>query len=272
MDRIDVEKVLENKAPRIKRYIPRSVINWLRGLIHEDVLNCAIDNYGDKPPLEFIRGAFKILDIRYTVEGLDKIDPDDRYIFASNHPFGGMDGMMLAEAIGSHMGDVRVVINDLLMYMEPLRPIWLPVNKHGRQNSEYARRMVEGFASNLPILTFPAGLCSRRNKGVVADLEWRKNFIKQAHSTDRQVVPVFVEGQLSNRFYRIANLRKKLGIKFNAEMILLVDEMVRQRGQTFTLRFGKPISTEELALVGDIKDQVVFVRNLVDEMKKEVKK
>lgn len=272
MDRIDVGQILESKAPRLNRYIPRAVINWLRGLIHEDFLNNAIGNFGDKPPLEFIRGAFKILDIRYTVEGLDKIDPDGRYIFASNHPFGGMDGMMLAEAIGSHLGDVRVVINDLLMYMEPLRPIWLPVNKHGRQNSEYARRMVEGFASDLPILTFPAGLCSRRTKGVVADLEWRKNFIKQAHSTKRQVVPVFVEGHLSNRFYRCANLRKNLGIKFNAEMILLVDEMVRQSGQTFTLRFGKPISTEELTRVGNFDEQVVFVRKLVDKMKKEVEK
>lgn len=268
MDRIDVDKILENKAPRIKRYIPRFVINWLRGLIHEDVLNCAIDNYGDQPPLDFIRGAFKILDINYTVEGLDGLDPNGRYIFASNHPFGGMDGMMLAEAIGSRLGDVRVVINDLLMYMEPLQPIWLPVNKYGRQNSEYARRMHEAFEGPLPIMTFPAGLCSRRNKGVVADLEWRKNFIKQAHSTDRQVIPVFVEGRLSNRFYNIANLRQKLGIKFNIEMILLVDEMVRQKGQTFTLRFGKPISRKELKQVGNYDEQVVFVRKKAYEMQK----
>lgn len=272
MDRIDIDKILESKAPRLKRYIPRFVIKWLRGLIQEDVLNCAIDNYGDKSPLEFIRGAFKILDIQYKVEGFDGIDPNGRYIFASNHPFGGMDGMMLAEAIGSRLGDVRVVINDLLMYMEPLRPIWLPVNKLGRQNSEYARRMREAFESELPIMTFPAGLCSRRTKGVVADVPWRKSFIKQAHSTDRQVVPVFVEGQLSNRFYNIANLRKKLGVKFNIEMILLVDEMVRQKGQTFTLRFGKPISREELAAVGSHDEQVVFVRKKVDEMKNKVEK
>lgn len=268
MDRIDIDRILENKVPRLKRYIPRFVINWLRGLIHEDVLNCAIDNYGDKSPLEFIRGAFKILDIRYTVEGFENIDPNGRYIFASNHPFGGMDGMMLAEAIGSRLGDVRVVINDLLMYMEPLQPIWLPVNKHGRQSTEYALRMREGFESELPILTFPAGLCSRRTNGVVADLKWRKQFIKQAHSTDRQVVPVFVEGHLSDRFYNLANARAKLGVKFNAEMILLVDEMVRQKGQTFTLRFGKPISREELSAVGNIEEQVVFVRKKVDEMQK----
>ena len=179
-----------------------------------------------------------------------------------------MDGMMLAEAIGSRLGDVRVVINDLLMYLEPLRPIWLPVNKHGRQNTAYARRMREAFEGPLPILTFPAGLCSRRKKGEVADLEWRKNFIKQAHSTERQVVPVYVEGCLSNRFYNISNLRTKLGVKFNIEMILLVDEMVRQKGQTFTLRFGKPISTEQLSTIGSVEDQVVFVRKKVYEMKK----
>lgn len=272
MDRIDVNKILESKAPRLKRYIPRFVINWLRGLIHEDVLNQAIDNYGDQPPLDFIRGAFKILDIRYTVEGFENLPADGRYIFASNHPFGGMDGMMLAEAIGSRLGDVRVVINDLLMYMEPLQPIWLPVNKLGRQNSEYARRMREGFESELPILTFPAGLCSRKIDGVVTDLKWRKSFVKQAHSTQRQVVPVFVEGCLSNRFYRISKLRKMLGIKFNAEMILLVDEMVRQKGQTFTLRFGKPITTDQLLAVGNVEEQVVFIRKKSEELKNQVKK
>ena len=268
MDRIDVGQILESKAPRLKRYIPRAVINWLRGIIQEDFLNDAIGNFGDKPPMEFIRGAFGLLDIERSVEGFENIDPEGRYIFASNHPFGGMDGMMLAEAIGSRLGDVRVVINDLLMYMEPLRPIWLPVNKHGRQNTAYARRMREAFEGPLPILTFPAGLCSRRKKGVVADLEWRKNFIKQAHSTDRQVVPVYVEGCLSDRFYNISNLRTKLGIKFNIEMILLVDEMVRQKGQTFTLRFGKPISTEELSAIGSVEDQVAFIRKKVYEMKK----
>ncbi|MBR4149115.1 MAG: acyltransferase, partial [Rikenellaceae bacterium] len=101
MDRIDVGKILESKAPRLKRYIPRAVINWLRGIIQEDFLNNTIGNFGDKPPMEFIRGVFGLLDIERSVEGFENIDPEGRYIFASNHPFGGMDGMMLAEAIGS---------------------------------------------------------------------------------------------------------------------------------------------------------------------------
>ena len=105
-------------------------------------------------------------------------------------------------------------------------------------------------------------------EGCRGRFEWRKSFIKQAHSTDRQVVPVFVEGHLSDRFYNLANARAKLGVKFNAEMILLVDEMVRQKGQTFTLRFGKPISREELSAVGNIEEQVVFVRKKADEMQK----
>ena len=79
---------------------------------------------------------------------------------------------------------------------------------------------------------------------------------------------MFVEGRLSNRFYNLANLRKKLGIKFNIEMILLVDEMVRQSGQTFTLRFGKPISREELKQAGNYDEQVVFVRKKAYEMQK----
>ena len=76
-----------------------------------------------------------------------------------------MDGMMLADELVGYFGDARVIVNDLLMHVEPLRPLWIPVNKHGSQCGEYLRRFDEAFASDCPILTFPAGLCSRRRQG-----------------------------------------------------------------------------------------------------------
>lgn len=259
MDRIDVDKVLENKAPRIKRYIPRFVIKWLRGLIHEDVLNCAIDNYGDQSPLEFIRGAFKILDIRYKVEGFENIDPNGRYIFASNHPFGGMDGLMLSELISGHLGDVRFIGNDILMVVEPLRPLIIPVNKHGRQSRESAETFNAAFNSDIPLLTFPAGLCSRRIKGKITDLEWKSNFVKKSIASERDIVPVHCEGRLSNFFYNLSNTRKRLGVKANLEMLYLVDEMFKQAGNNFNIRFGKPISYKLLKEM-PLRDAVEYVR------------
>ena len=165
MPRIDIGAVLADKAPRLARWIPGFVIGWLRRTIHESEINYILEHYWNLPPQEFIRACFREWQVTYTVEGLEKLDPKGRYLFAANHPFGGMDGMMLADELVGYFGDARVIVNDLLMHVEPLRPLWIPVNKHGSQNSAYARKFDEEFVGEVPILTFPAGLCSRCIRG-----------------------------------------------------------------------------------------------------------
>lgn len=256
-------EILRCRLPRASRFIPGFVVRWLARLVRQDELNAVIKAYWHLPPQEFIRAAFRCWGISYTAEGLDAIDPAGRYMFVSNHPFGGMDGMMLADLLIGRFGDARVVVNDLLMNVEPLRPIWLPVNKHGRQCAEYARRMEEALAGTLPILTFPAGLCSRRRSGAVADTEWRPSFIKHASLSGRRIVPVYVEGTLSDRFYRLARLREMIGMKFNPEMILLPDEMLRQSGRAFRIVFGSPVPEAELAGAGSAREKSLLVRGKV---------
>jgi putative hemolysin len=246
MTRISVDGVLRSKAPALARRIPRGVVGWLSKTVHEEELNHILEKYDTGDPFEFLRGFFSHVGVSYQTQGLDTLPPDGRYIFASNHPFGGMDGMMLAERIGSRFGDVRVVVNDILMFLDPLKGIFVPVNKSGAQRGAYAVAFNEAFAGPTPVLTFPAGLCSRCSGGVVADIEWRPNFIKRAAQTDRLIVPVYVEGRLSKRFYRVARWRKMLGVKVNIEQIFLPDEMFRQRGEHFRLIFGEPVSVDEL--------------------------
>lgn len=229
MPKIDVDAVLAAKAPRIARWVPGFVIRWLKRTIHQDEINYILDEYSALPPQQFIQACFKFWGVTYSVEGLEKLDPKGRYLFASNHPFGGMDGMMLADELVGYFGDARVIVNDLLMHVEPLRPLWIPVNKHGSQCGEYLRRFDEAFASDCPILTFPAGLCSRRRQGVVSDLPWRSNFVKRAAASGRRIVPVFVEGELSDFFYRLSNFRRKIGIRFNIEMLICPTRCFRRR-------------------------------------------
>ena len=164
MPQIDIGAVLKAKAPRLARWIPRPAVGWLRRTIHEKEINHILQHYWSLPPQEFIRACFRQWQVSYSIEGLEGLDPAGRYLFVSNHPFGGMDGMMLADKLIDRFGDVRVVVNDLLMYVEPLRPLWIPVNKHGAQNAAYARKMEEEFFGERQILTFPAGLCSRRDR------------------------------------------------------------------------------------------------------------
>ena len=260
MPRIDIAEILRQKAPKLARRLPRRAVEWLRRTIHEEEINHILASYWELPPQEFIRACFREWEVTYSVSGLDRLDPAGRYLFVANHPFGGMDGMMLADKLIERFGDARVVVNDLLMHLEPLRPLWIPVNKHGAQNGDYARRFDEAFFGELPILTFPAGLCSRRIGGHIADTEWKTSFLKKACASQRMIVPVFVEGRLSNFFYRVDRLRKALGVKFNIEMLWLPDEMFSQRGRHFRLIVGEPISPAELAACGSLREQTEEVR------------
>ena len=134
------------------------------------------------------------------------------------------------------------------------------VNKHGSQNSAYARKFDEEFVGEVPILTFPAGLCSRCIGGEVTDLPWKTNFLKKAYASQREIVPVFVEGRLSNFFYRVARLRVMLGLKLNIEMLWLPDEMFSQKGRHFRIFVGDPIPVSELQRYGGLREQAEFVR------------
>lgn len=242
--KIDVKEVVRSKSPTLARFGP--LIRYLRRIIHEKQVNRILADHGHLTGAEFIRAALHDMGITYNAVGMDGLDPNGRYIFASNHPFGGLDGVMLAERVSAYFGDVRVVVNDLLMNVAPLAPIFIPINKHGRQSSEYSKLYNETFAGDTPIITFPAGLCSRRKKGVVCDLDWKHSFIKQAVANKRDVVPVYFDGTLSNFFYRLANLRTRLGIKANIEMLYLVDEMFKQCGQHFEIVIGRPIPWQSL--------------------------
>ncbi|MDE7305255.1 MAG: acyltransferase [Alistipes sp.] len=260
MPQIDIGNVLQQKAPKLARRIPRPAIEWLRRTVHEADINHILASYWELPPQEFIRACFREWEVTYSASGLEKLDPAGRYLFVANHPFGGMDGMMLADKLIDRFGDARVVVNDLLMHVEPLRPLWIPVNKHGSQNTEYARRFDEAFFGDLPILTFPAGLCSRRIGGKVTDLEWKPNFLKKAYASQREIVPVFVEGRLSNFFYGVDRVRRALGVKFNIEMLWLPDEMFSQQGKHFRIAVGDPIPAAELQACGSLREQTEAVR------------
>jgi putative hemolysin len=97
---------------------------------------------------------------------------------------------------------------------------------------------------------FPAGLVSRKQKGIIRDLEWKKNFVRKAIQHKRDIVPVNISGKNTNFFYRFANIRKKLGIKANIEMLYLPNEMFKQHGENLIIKFGAPIPWQKLKETG----------------------
>jgi len=260
--KIDVDKVLRERLPGTYRYLPRFVVRWLERLICQDRLNQVLEAVGDREGVEAATAMLDDLNVSVTATGIDQVPGDGRYIFASNHPLGGLDGLALMSVIGKrYAGNIRFIVNDLLMAVKPLRPILLPVNKHGRQARNYAVDIDAELAGDNQVITFPAGLCSRlMDDGSIADLEWHKSFVAHAVKDHRDVIPVYFDGHNSRWFYRLARWRKKLGIRFNYEMILLPREMIKSQGRTYNVYFGEPVSYRSLE--GDTTSAIARLRNL----------
>jgi len=263
---IDVEKVIGDKSPRLLKALPRFIIRYLKRTIHQDEINAVLAQHGHKQGVEFIDATLTFMDVSYRVEGIENLNPDGRYLFASNHPLGGLDGMILIHLLGQKYPEVKFPVNDLLMHVSQLSNVFIPVNKHGAQLSQNARLLEQAYSSSTQILYFPAGLCSRKQKGRIEDLEWKKNFITKAVKHQRDIVPVYFSGRNSNFFYRLAKLRAFLRIKANIEMIYLVDEMFKQKGKNITIKIGTPYAYEMFDNSRQPKEWAAWVKERVHEM------
>jgi 1-acyl-sn-glycerol-3-phosphate acyltransferase len=240
---IDVTQAIANKNKKLLKWIPRFVIRYIEKLIHQGEMNQFLEKYQHNFPVEFAQNTIHhFAQASVTVTNEEKIPKEGRYIVVANHPLGAIDGLALISLIGKYRTDIKFPVNDLLMAITPMHGVFIPINKHGNHSLDAAKQLDIAFASNDLILYFPAGLCSRKIKGKIQDLEWKKTIIQKAKAYQRDIIPAFFEGKNSHRFYRIANWRKRLGIKTNLEMILLPDEMVKQKGNKFTITFGNPIS------------------------------
>ncbi len=243
--KIDVENILRTKAGKKARYVPKCLINLLKRIVHQDEVNTFLEQEGDTVGVPWLKDALQFLQTTLKVEQAENLPPPTdgkRYTFVSNHPLGGIDGVALGALLGEHYeGRIRYLVNDLLMNLPGLAPLCVGVNKFGGQNRNFAEQVEATFSSDNHVILFPADLCSRKINGIVRDVPWKKTFITKSVEHQRDIVPIHFGGQNSKFFYWLANVSKRLGIKFNIAMLFLADEMFKQRGNTFTITIGKPI-------------------------------
>lgn len=238
---VDVEQILASKNPSLKKMVPGFLLSYLKKIVHQDDLNEFLRKAGHLRDAEFIAAGLKEFDISYRVTGRENLPEHGRYIFVSNHPLGGLDGLVFIHELSRTYPNLKFPVNDILMNIRNLSGIFLPINKHGAQEREAALAIEAAYASDNQILYYPAGLCSRKKKGVIRDLVWHKSFIAKAIRYQRDIIPAYFSGRNSDFFYNLSNIRNFLGIKANIEMLYLVDELFKQKGKVIDLVFGKAI-------------------------------
>ncbi|PID93291.1 MAG: glycerol acyltransferase [Bacteroidetes bacterium] len=237
---IDLREVVEARSPGLYAKLPGFLKRYLRKIIHLDLLNNLFKRAGGRRGVAFSEMLLEDFRASVSASGLENIPREGRIIVVANHPLGGFDGLALFNVVGKRREDILVPANDFLMYLENMREYFLPVNKIG-SNMANVRQLEKAFRGEEAIIMFPAGLCSRKRDGVVCDLEWKKTFVTRARSMQRDVIPVYIHGRNSKRFYRLAKIRKFFRIKFNIEMMFLVDEAYRLEDKNVKMVIGKPI-------------------------------
>ena len=268
--RVDLDGILKTRAPKYYKFIPRWLIRRLERIICQDELNEMLEVNHGKRDADFCRGVLDHLDVKAIPHNVGNLPPADerRVLIISNHPLGGLDGMALIDFVERYYGGhVGFIVNDLLMALEPLHGTFIPINKHGRQSRSSLKAIDEAFAGNDPLIIFPAGLCSRRGKkGVIADLEWQKMFVKKAVEYQRNIIPLFFSGENSSFFYKFAKFRTRIGIKLNIEMVRLPREVFRSKGKRFDIYVGKPIKWQDLDAT-NAREQADKLKELVYSLK-----
>lgn len=238
---ISIEELIAMRDPALLRKIPRFVLRYLKRILHLDEVNQVIQQHKGEGAVEFSEHILQDFETTYRVYGEASLRPGGRYILASNHPLGGFDGVVLMAYFGRVFPKIYFPVNDFLTELPQFSDVFLPINKLGRQSREGVARLEAALESDAQILYFPAGLCSRKGRGGIFDLEWKSSFIDMAKRWHRDVVPIYFEGRNSNCFYNLARGRVRLGVKFNVEMLYLVHEFFKQRGSHLRLQLGTPI-------------------------------
>lgn len=238
---IDVEEIIKGKNPKLLKWTPRFFLRYLKRKIHEDDINIAMSEYKGANGYDFSKFVIDRFNIQVEIHGLENIPKTGGVVLASNHPLGGMDAMAIITEVYPYRQDFKFIVNDILMNLENLKDMFVGVNKHGTNSKAALETLNAQFSSEEATFLFPAGLVSRKKKGKIKDLEWKKTFVTRARKFERDIIPVHIDGQLSKFFYRLSNFRTKIGIKANIEMLYLVDELFKQEDKVMRIHFGEPI-------------------------------
>ncbi len=263
IEKLDIEKVFREKSKKLHRWIPRFIFSYIKKVIHQDDLNGILTENPNSYNVDFGNKCKQLFGVTSSSTGIDKLDKNKRYIFVANHPLGGLDGIIFMTEVARFFPEIKFPVNDILMKIGRFKDIFVPINKHGGQAKSAVAAIDNAFASNEQVLYFPAGLVSRKQKGVIKDLEWKPAFIKKAIQHKRDIVPVHISGNNSTFFYNLYLFRKAIGIKAKIEMLYLVDEMFKLKGTDIKLTFGSPISWQSLQNDKNTKSLAQKIRETV---------
>lgn len=261
----NIEKGVYSKHQWLKKtpFLGTFVIWSLKKILHEkDVINFIEENRS-LPPLEFNLKTLEYFHCHnYTLLNKEIIPLKGRGVVIANHPLGALEALALLDFIGNIRKDIKIVANDLLMLIEPLRPLFLPVDAMTAKTAkEGIENIYKALNSEELVIIFPAGVVSRKKeKDGLKDGKWNRGFLRFAKKTKSPIIPIKIEAKNSWYFYALSKINEPISSLF------LPDQMFRRKGKPMKLTIKEQIPYEEYSKK-ELKEQ-----ELVDEIKENLYK
>ena len=218
-----------------------------------DRMDAFLARSADQHGFDFVSAALAFLQAGYTVDAaaLARIPANGRLLIVANHPSGALDALALLDAVGKVRRDVRIIANDLLLALEPLRELMLPVRILGGQAQRASLQAIEqALEAEQCVIVFPAGEVSRLSLQGIRDGRWNRGFVRFARACQAPVLPVRVEARNSALFYGASAVFKPAGTA------LLAREMFARRGRPLRLRVGQPMQLDDAGNPAEQLEQV----------------
>lgn len=263
---VDLDKAINNSSNVLLKKLPRYVKGKMKRILRQKELNEIHNKYINHVGIDYVNALLTEFEIKVNIFSNNDFSKINRCIFVANHPLGGIDALAFLHCIDKLKGDVVSPSNAYLRYIENLHPLIVGVNVFGKNTREQVEDVLKVFESEKQIMIFPAGTVSRKINGEIQDIPWQKTFINKAIQTKRCVIPVFISGSNSKKFYRIAKFRKYLGIKMSIETLYLPQEMLKKKGSHVDFIFGEPIYYSLFDNSKSKEEWAGFVRNKVYEI------
>ncbi|WP_111707288.1 GNAT family N-acyltransferase [Lutibacter citreus] len=253
-----------SKAIKLDKYgFIGTFFGWvLMKILRISTLNKIYNRHKHLKDLEFFNGLLEDLDIKFEIpeEDLKRIPKDGAFITVSNHPLGGIDGILLLKLLIEKRPDYKIIANFLLHRIEPMKPFIMPVNPfEDRKDAKSSLAGIKGALSHIkegfPLGIFPAGEVSTCKEGkLIVDRPWEIGAIKFIQKAEVPVIPIYFHGKNTRLFYFLSKLNSTL------RTAKLPSELLTQKERTIKVRIGKPISVANQKEYKDPKDFCDFIR------------
>ena len=225
-------------------------------------LNKIYDRNKHLSDLEFLNAILDEFQIKFEIpeEDLKRLPKEGAYITVSNHPLGGIDGILLLKLMLEREPNFRIIANFLLHRIEPMKPYIMPVNpfethKDAKSSVIGIKETLRHLSDGKPLGMFPAGEVSTYKDGkLVVDKTWEEGAIKVIRKAQVPVVPIYFHAKNSRFFYFLSKISDTL------RTAKLPSELLTQKDRVIKVRIGKPISVAEQNEHTTIEEYSEFLR------------